>query len=118
MTSPSASSGGYRSRRRSAMSGAAHEITLFERPGCHLCDEAATPLAALAEQLGLPLRRVNVEADPALEARYGLAVPVVAVNGVEVTRAPLDLVAVRAAVAPPMASTAVPSRIDRSKGRI
>lgn len=74
------------------------EVTLYERPGCHLCEQAADALAPLVERLGARLVRVNVEADPALEARLGFAIPVVAVSSVEVASAPIDVAAVRAAI--------------------
>lgn len=78
--------------------GRAPEVTLYERPGCHLCEEAALALAPVLARYGARLVRVNVEADAALDARLGLAIPVVAVDGTEVTHAPIDLGAVTAAL--------------------
>ncbi len=57
------------------MSGEAGRLRLLGRPGCHLCDEME---AALRDE-GLAaeaIRYLNVDADPALRARYGLRIPV------------------------------------------
>jgi len=56
-------------------------LGLYSRPGCHLCED----LRALCERLGsefpLQLTEVNVDADPALAARYGAEVPVLFIDG-------------------------------------
>ena len=56
-------------------------MTLYERPGCHLCEEAAELLDAM---IG-PDRyeRVDIEADDDLLVRYGHRIPVVTLAGVE-----------------------------------
>ncbi len=74
-------------------------VVLYERPGCHLCEEAARLLAPLARELGFTVRRVNIEADDGLLRRYALEIPVVALDdGVELARAPLDDTALRRAL--------------------
>jgi hypothetical protein len=62
-------------------------ITLYERTGCHLCDEARQIMDAL---IG-PDRyaRVDVDTSDQLVVRYGFRVPVVAVDGVDRLEAPL-----------------------------
>jgi thiol-disulfide isomerase/thioredoxin len=72
------------------------EVTLFGRPGCHLCDDAAPAVDAMARATGARFVRVNIEENDDLLRRYGLEIPVVAVDGVEVGHAPLDLERVRA----------------------
>lgn len=56
-------------------------LELYTRPGCHLCDD----LRALCERLGgefrLHLTEVNIETDPALQARYGQEIPVLWIEG-------------------------------------
>ncbi|RZA13739.1 MAG: glutaredoxin family protein [Lysobacteraceae bacterium] len=49
------------------------ELTLYQRDTCHLCDLA---LAVLAEARAPDFESVFIDEDPALEARYGLRVPV------------------------------------------
>ena len=49
-------------------------LLLITRAGCCLCEGLEEKLRALGPQL--PLERRDVDADPALCARYGLEVPV------------------------------------------
>lgn len=53
------------------------EVTLYTRPGCHLCDEAKLRIAPLLAEFGARLREVNIDADPELHERYNLDVPVI-----------------------------------------
>jgi glutaredoxin len=74
-------------------------VTLFGRPGCHLCDEARAALDALREAVDFELREVNIEADPVLLREHRERIPVVAVDGEIVSELVLDLAAVRARLA-------------------
>ncbi len=57
-------------------------VTLYTRPGCHLCDEAREAILALREELpSFELSEVNIEQDDGLLARYLERIPVVAVDG-------------------------------------
>jgi glutaredoxin len=49
-------------------------LTLYTRAGCGLCEQAETNLQALAYRY----EAVDVDRDPALRARYGDDVPVLA----------------------------------------
>jgi glutaredoxin len=65
-------------------------VTVYVRPGCHLCDDA---LAALREvALGDPftLRVVDIEGDDALHRRYLERIPVIALDGEEIADFVLD----------------------------
>ncbi|HMD39434.1 MAG TPA: glutaredoxin family protein [Candidatus Acidoferrum sp.] len=53
------------------------EVTLYTRPGCHLCEEAKTAMAPLLREFGAVLREVNIEKDAVLEERYGWDIPVI-----------------------------------------
>src|SRR6266513_1614452 len=53
------------------------DVTLYTRPGCHLCDQAKSAIAPLSREFGAVLREVNIDADPALKERYGWDVPVI-----------------------------------------
>jgi len=53
------------------------EVTLYTRPGCHLCDEAKLQMAPLLAEFGARLREVNIDADPELRELYSLDVPVI-----------------------------------------
>ena len=58
-------------------------VTLFGKPGCHLCDDARRELLELRTQLRFELEEVDVSLDPRLHRRYGERIPVVAVDGEE-----------------------------------
>jgi hypothetical protein len=62
-------------------------IVLYERDGCHLCDDAR---GLLDEMIG-PDRyhRIDIEASDDLLVRYGHRIPVVAVDGVDRLEAPI-----------------------------
>ena len=71
-------------------------VTLYTRADCPLCDEAHALLDELAERLGFAIEAVDIDADRELGARYNYAVPVVAVGGEEVARAPIRAAALEA----------------------
>jgi thiol-disulfide isomerase/thioredoxin len=52
------------------------ELTLMSRSYCHLCHDMAVALAPLAAEFGATIKVFDVDADPALEARYDELVPV------------------------------------------
>ena len=56
-------------------------VTLYSRPGCHLCDEARESLQRVQTRAPFTLEEVDIESDDALHARYLERIPVVAVNG-------------------------------------
>jgi glutaredoxin len=58
-------------------------VTLYGRPGCHLCDEARAVLVPLAAELGFALDEVDIEGDDDLHRRYLERIPVVALDGEE-----------------------------------
>jgi hypothetical protein len=62
-------------------------VVLYERAGCHLCEEVRSVLdAVLGEGAYL---RVDVDTDDDLVMRYGFRVPVVGVDGVDRLEAPI-----------------------------
>ena len=56
-------------------------LTLYSRPGCHLCDEMKAVVARVARTMPLDLTEIDISTDPALEAQYGLEIPVLLVEG-------------------------------------
>jgi hypothetical protein len=58
-------------------------LTLYSRPGCHLCDEMKAVVKRTASGLQAPIAidEIDISTDPALEARYGLEIPVLLVDG-------------------------------------
>lgn len=66
------------------------ELTLVSRGYCHLCHDMEAALAPLAKEFGASVRVVDVDADPALEARYDELVPVLLHGNVELCHYFLD----------------------------
>jgi glutaredoxin len=58
-------------------------VTLYSRPGCHLCDEARDALERVRAKAPFTVDEINIESDDALHARYLERIPVVALDGVE-----------------------------------
>ena len=58
-------------------------LTLYSRPGCHLCDEMKAVVGRAIASIREPvtLDEIDISTDPGLEARYGLEIPVLLVNG-------------------------------------
>jgi Glutaredoxin-like domain (DUF836) len=74
-------------------------ITLYTRPGCHLCDEAREAILALREELPpFELSELNIEQDDGLLARYLERIPVVAVDGEVISELELKLDRLRASL--------------------
>ena len=71
-------------------------MTLYTRAGCHLCEEAE----AVLEGLGIGFARVDIESDDELFKRYLERIPVIAVDGEEVSELEVDVVALRNKLSP------------------
>jgi hypothetical protein len=71
------------------------EVVLYERPGCHLCEDMLAVVHQLASEFALDVRCIDVSSDPALEARYGTEIPVLLVAGREAFRGRLTEAALR-----------------------
>jgi hypothetical protein len=56
-------------------------LVLYERDGCHLCDEARVLLDEMLASDGYT--RVDIDADDDLVLRYGFRIPVIALDGVD-----------------------------------
>lgn len=70
-------------------------LTLYVRPGCHLCEDMAAALDELKAAWGFDFRIVDVDRDPALAARYGHLVPVLTQGADEICHYFLDPEALR-----------------------
>jgi len=64
-------------------------VTLYGRPGCSLCDQAAEILAPLATRLGFRVQPVNIETDDALLERFMFEIPVIALGERVLAKAPV-----------------------------
>jgi glutaredoxin len=70
-------------------------VTLYGKAGCHLCEEARAAIAPLRAELGFELREVDVALDPVLHRRYGERIPVVEVEGEELSELGVDVAELR-----------------------
>ena len=66
------------------------EVTLYTRPGCHLCDEAKLQMAPLLAEFRARLREVNIDADRELRELYNFDVPVIFLAGRKVAKHRVD----------------------------
>ena len=58
-------------------------LTVYSRPGCHLCDDMKTVIKRTLERSNLNVRveEIDISTDADLETRYGTEIPVLLVNG-------------------------------------
>lgn len=73
-------------------------VTLFGKPGCHLCDVARQVVELVCAERDLDFEELDITTDPFLASEYSAAVPVVEVDGVEVGRFRISPDALRAAL--------------------
>jgi glutaredoxin len=58
-------------------------VTLYGKPGCHLCDDARAAVRRVRARRWFDLYEVDVTLDPVLFREYGERIPVLAVDGEE-----------------------------------
>lgn len=56
-------------------------ITLYTRPGCHLCDDARVVIERVCSDVGESYTEVSIDDDPELQRRFGEEIPVTFVDG-------------------------------------
>ena len=67
------------------------DVVVYSRPGCHLCEEAIEQIVALHEEgYRFNLHEVDIESNDLLLRRHLERIPVVEVDGVEVSELILD----------------------------
>ena len=60
---------------------AAPRVTLYSKPGCHLCEDARAVIETVCAELGTAFTEIDITADPELFRRYGEQIPVTLVDG-------------------------------------
>ena len=73
-------------------------VTLYGRPGCHLCEDALAELQPIATAHGAAIEEVNIDLDDALLLRMLERIPVIALGDDELCELFLDAPAVTAAL--------------------
>ena len=53
------------------------DVTIYSRPGCHLCEEAKAQIAPLLAEFKGRLIEINIDEDGDLRAKYDYDVPVI-----------------------------------------
>jgi glutaredoxin len=67
------------------------DVVVYSRPGCHLCEEAIEQIVALHEEgYRFNLTEVDIESHELLLRRHLERIPVVEVDGIEVSELVLD----------------------------
>jgi len=56
-------------------------LTIYSRPGCHLCDEMKDVVNRVKQSIPLQLEEVDISQSRDLEEKYGLEIPVLLVDG-------------------------------------
>jgi hypothetical protein len=78
------------------------ELTLYHRPGCHLCDEMRDALRDVLGEyppaISHRLREIDIDRDPLLRARYGVLIPVLCLGEREICHYHLDPSALKQAL--------------------
>ncbi|MFC6154002.1 glutaredoxin family protein [Nocardioides yefusunii] len=64
-----------------ASSEASARVTLYGRPGCHLCDDARAVIARVCADLGEQFVEIDIDSDDELYDRFGEEIPVTFVDG-------------------------------------
>jgi glutaredoxin len=73
------------------------DVVVYSRPGCHLCEEALAQIVALHDEgYRFDLHEIDVESHELLLRRHLERIPVVEVDGVEVSELILDRDALKA----------------------
>jgi glutaredoxin len=52
-------------------------LTLYTRPGCHLCEVAKESIARVADTAGVGWTEISIAGDLELEREYGDRIPVI-----------------------------------------
>jgi len=56
-------------------------VSIYSRPGCHLCDDMKAVVHKVARTIPLSIEEIDISKDAALEAEFGLEIPVLFVAG-------------------------------------
>jgi glutaredoxin len=66
------------------------KVTIYSRPGCHLCEEAKSAIEASGCGGLYSIEEINIDHDPELRERYGNDIPIILINGVKVFKHRVD----------------------------
>lgn len=61
-------------------------LTLYSRPGCHLCDEMKAVIDRVSDRFPLTVETVDISTSAELEGLYGLEIPVLVMGGRKIAK--------------------------------
>ncbi len=63
-------------------------LTVYSRPGCHLCEEMMAVIARTLDTSNpaVVIQEIDISKDAELEARYGQEIPVLLIDGRKVAK--------------------------------
>lgn len=79
-------------------------LVLYARAGCHLCDEARDALVPLAAAAGIDVTEVDIESNDDLHRQYLERIPVIELDGIEISEQIPDPIALRRHLSPYLTS--------------
>jgi glutaredoxin len=65
-------------------------LTLYSKPGCHLCEDLAALLDELQPEWGFSVNEIDITRDVDLFARYRHEIPVLLCGTAEIARGKVD----------------------------
>jgi glutaredoxin len=65
-------------------------VTIYTRPGCHLCDEAKANISRAGAGEQFVIEEINIDEDAALAERYQYDIPVIFINGIKAFKHRVD----------------------------
>jgi glutaredoxin len=65
-------------------------VTIYSKPGCHLCVEAKANIFAAGCNDEFTLMEINIDEDPKLKELYQYDIPVILINGIKVFKHRVD----------------------------
>ncbi len=62
------------------------DLTIYSRPGCHLCDEMKAIVSHVGRSIPFSLTEVDISGDAELETLYGEEIPVLLIDGWKIAK--------------------------------
>lgn len=66
------------------------DLTIYSRPGCHLCEEAKAVIDPLIKEFGATVHEVNIDQDEELAERYSWDIPVIFIGAYKAAKHRVD----------------------------
>ena len=71
------------------------QLALYTRPGCHLCEEMKAVVERVGRTVPIALEEIDISGNVELEARYGVEIPVLTIEGRKAAKYRIDEAALR-----------------------